>query len=102
MIKQGLFWALAYNVILIPVAMGALYPFFRILLSVVLAVGAMAMSSVSVVTNALRLRRFRRPSNVDELLHPPVRTLLGEYVYLGGIALVALLTDAAALVLAGR
>jgi Cu+-exporting ATPase len=57
-IKQGLFWAFAYNIILIPVAMGALFPFVGVLLSPILAAGAMAMSSVSVVTNALRLRRF--------------------------------------------
>src|SRR6266542_1182385 len=60
-IKQGLFWAFAYNVLLIPVAMGALYPFLGVLLNPVLAAAAMAMSSVSVVTNALRLRRFRPP-----------------------------------------
>ena len=60
-IKQGLFWAFAYNVVLIPVAMGALYPFFHVLLNPVLAAAAMAMSSVTVVANALRLRRFRPP-----------------------------------------
>jgi Cu+-exporting ATPase len=101
-IKQGLFWAFAYNVVLIPVAMGALYPFFRILLSPVLAAAAMAMSSVSVVTNALRLRRFRRPSDVAELLHPPLRAVVGEYAYLGGIALVAVLIGVAAIFLAAR
>ncbi|HEV2282460.1 MAG TPA: heavy metal translocating P-type ATPase [bacterium] len=64
-IKQGLFWAFAYNVVLIPVAMGALYPFFHVLLNPVLAAGAMAMSSVSVVTNALRLRGFRWADNAE-------------------------------------
>jgi Cu+-exporting ATPase len=60
-IRENLFWAFAYNVVLIPVAMGVLYPFTGILLDPILAAAAMALSSVTVVSNALRLRRFRAP-----------------------------------------
>jgi Cu+-exporting ATPase len=55
-IRQNLFFAFAYNSIGIPIAAGALYPFFGLLLSPILASAAMTFSSVSVITNALRLR----------------------------------------------
>ena len=57
-VRQNLFWAFAYNVVLIPVAMGVLIPPFGISLSPALAAGAMALSSVTVVANALRLRAY--------------------------------------------
>ena len=60
-IRQNLFWAFAYNAALIPVAAGALYPTWGILLSPVFAAGAMALFSVFVLGNALRLKRFAAP-----------------------------------------
>jgi Cu+-exporting ATPase len=58
-IRQNLFFAFIYNALGVPVAAGVLYPIFGILLSPIIAAAAMALSSVSVVGNALRLRRVR-------------------------------------------
>ncbi len=59
-IKQNLFWAFFYNTIGIPVAAGVLYPFTGFLLNPIIAGAAMAFSSVSVVTNSLLMRRYKR------------------------------------------
>ena len=60
-IKQNLFWAFAYNTLLIPVAAGVLFPLFGILLNPMFAAAAMGLSSLTVVGNAVRLRRFKAP-----------------------------------------
>jgi Cu+-exporting ATPase len=78
-IKQNLFWAFGYNTVLIPVAAGAIYPFTGLMLSPVLAAGAMAMSSVFVLSNALRLR-WIRPAFVAQ---QPSKTTLNP---LSGVA----------------
>ena len=58
-IKENLFWAFIYNAIGIPVAAGVLYPFFKVALSPMIGAAAMSLSSVCVVTNALRLRTVK-------------------------------------------
>jgi cation transport ATPase len=78
-IKQNLFWAFAYNVALIPLAAGFFYPFTGILLDPIFAAAAMALSSVTVVSNALRLRRFRPPRTRDV----PTRPVRGRFARAG-------------------
>jgi Cu+-exporting ATPase len=58
-IRQNLFFAFVYNAIGVPIAAGVLYPFFGLLLSPIFAAAAMSFSSVSVITNALRLRKIK-------------------------------------------
>jgi Cu+-exporting ATPase len=74
-IRQNLFWAFGYNTALIPVAAGALYPALGVLLSPILAAGAMALSSVFVLSNALRLRSLR-PAMDEKLEASPTASAL--------------------------
>jgi Cu+-exporting ATPase len=94
-IQQGLFWAFGYNVLLVPVAMGLMYPAFGILLSPILSGAAMAMSSVSVVSNALRLRRFRPSTDAHAILRPTWAQRAADAGFLVALAIVALAIGAA-------
>jgi uncharacterized cupredoxin-like copper-binding protein len=90
-VRQNLAWAFAYNIVLIPVAAGILIPFLGIGLSPALAAGAMAMSSVSVVANSLRLRAFdARPDAAHRLARPRGLARLRDAWFLVAIGLAGL------------
>ncbi len=99
-IRQNLTWAFGYNVLLIPVAMGLLYPFTGTTLSPALAAGAMALSSVSVVTNSLRLRGFDARPGRARLGRQPLWSRVRDAGYLVAIAVAGVVLAGA--VLAGN
>ena len=83
MMRQNLIWAAGYNLLGIPLAAGLLYPAFHILLSPWIAAAAMALSSVSVLANSLRLRHgshFRYPARQDKLAAEPAVRILTRYI----------------------
>ncbi|HET9084376.1 MAG TPA: heavy metal translocating P-type ATPase [Candidatus Limnocylindrales bacterium] len=89
-VRQNLFWAFAYNIVLIPIAMGVLVPSFGIALSPALAAAAMALSSVTVVANALRLRTYDARPEAPHRMRRGSFHRLREAAFLGAVALAAL------------
>ncbi|MFL5684435.1 MAG: heavy metal translocating P-type ATPase [Chloroflexota bacterium] len=89
-VRQNLFWAFAYNIVLIPIAMGVLVPTFGISLSPALAAAAMAFSSVTVVANALRLRTYDARAEAAHRVSRRTAHRVREAAFLGAVALAAL------------
>ena len=89
-VRQNLFWAFAYNVVLIPVAMGVLVPAFGIALSPAMAAAAMALSSVTVVANALRLRSYDARPGAPHWVRRGRLGRAREAAFLAAVALAAL------------
>ena len=87
-IKQNLFWAFAYNVVGIPIAAGVFYPVFGWLLNPMIAAAAMSMSSVSVVSNALRLRFFDLPKVEEPEARESIierRSIMDKVIHIEGM-----------------